>query len=85
LELSDKMQIKIDFYSNKELNSVETIKTPSQIVEKHLGVKSVCEAAAILSSSSMHHAQTTQGKLDGKLIVLKQKNKDVTIAVAIKK
>ena len=85
LELSDKMQIKIDFYTNKELNSVKTIKTPSKIVEKHLGVKSVCEAAAILSSSSTQYAQDGPCKLDGKLIVLKQKNKDVTIAVAIKK
>ena len=77
LKLGSKMKIKIDFYSNKDLNSVKTIKTPSKMVQKHLGVKSVCEASAILSSSSE--------KCEGRLIVSKQKNKDVTIAVAIKK
>lgn len=73
LSLSREMNIQIDFYGKDELNSVETIETPSKMVEKHLGVKSVCEAAAILSAGS------------GKLIVPKKKNKDVTIAVAIRK
>lgn len=73
LALSDEMSIPLDFYSKDELNSVKTIKTPSKMVEKHLGVKSVCEAAAILSADN------------GKLIVHKEKSKDVTIAVAIKK
>jgi cobalt-precorrin 5A hydrolase len=73
LQLSEKMKIKIDFYDNETLNSVKTIKNPSRMVQKHLGVKSVCEASAILSSNN------------GELIVTKQKNKDVTIAVAIKK
>jgi len=82
LKLSDKMQIKIDFYNNQELNSVKTIKTPSKMVEKHLGVKSVCEAAAILSAAS---AKDKSGESGGNLIVTKKKNRDVTIAVAIKK
>jgi len=73
ITLSRALKIQINFYDKKELNSVKTIETPSKMVEKHLGVKSVCEAAAILSSGS------------GKLIVPKKKNKDVTIAVAIKK
>lgn len=73
LTLSKEMKIRIDFYGKKDLNSVKTIETPSKMVEKHLGVKSVCEAAAILSADN------------GKLIVPKNKNKDVTIAVAIKK
>ncbi len=89
LKLSDTMQIKIDFYNNEELNSVETIKTPSKIVEKHLGVKSVCEAAAILSSGFASRGKPAtldkQSKQEGLLIVSKQKNKDVTIAVAIRK
>ncbi|WP_299977887.1 cobalt-precorrin 5A hydrolase [Desulfobacula sp.] len=72
LALSKAMKIQIDFYDKKKLNSVKTIMTPSKMAEKHLGVKSVCEAAAILSAGS------------GKLIVPKKKNKDVTIAVAIK-
>jgi cobalt-precorrin 5A hydrolase len=82
LKLSNEMQIKIDFYSNQELNSVKTIKTPSKMVEKHLGVKSVCEAAAILSAVS---PRDKSGESGGNLIVTKQKNRDVTIAVAIKK
>jgi len=73
LALSKKMKIKIIFYDKKDLNSVKTIITPSEMVEKHLGVKSVCEAAAILAAGN------------GKLIVPKMKNKDVTLAVAIKK
>ena len=73
LALSKEMKIQIAFYDKKDLNSVKTIETPSKMVEKHLGVKSVCEAAAILSANN------------GKLIVPKKKNKDVTIAVAIKK
>jgi len=73
LALSKEMKIQMGFYNKKDLNSVKTIETPSKMVEKHLGVKSVCEAAAILSANN------------GKLIVPKKKNKDVTIAVAIKK
>ncbi|CCK82498.1 cobalt-precorrin 5A hydrolase [Desulfobacula toluolica] len=72
LALSQEMKIQIDFYDKNKLNSVKTIQTPSKMVEKHLGVKSVCEAAAILSAGN------------GQLIVPKKKNKDVTIAVAIK-
>ena len=73
LALSKEMKIQIVFYDKKNLNSVKTIMTPSTMVEKHLGVKSVCEAAAILAASN------------GKLIVPKKKTKDVTLAVAIKK
>jgi len=73
LSLSKELKIQLIFYDKKALNSVKTIQTPSKMVEKHVGVKSVCEAAAILSSDN------------GKLIVTKNKNKDVTIAVAIKK
>lgn len=73
LMLSEKMKIPIAFYDKKALNSVKTIVTPSKMVEKHLGIKSVCEAAAIMAANH------------GNLIVSKKKNKDVTIAVAIKK
>ncbi len=71
LELSGQMNIPLDFYNKDQLNSVTTIKTPSKMAQKHLGVQSVCEAAAILSANN------------GKLLVAKHKNKDVTIAVAI--
>ena len=52
------------------LNTVKNVKNISQIVEKHTGAKSVCEAAAILAASN------------GELIVEKQKTKNVTLAVA---
>jgi cobalt-precorrin 5A hydrolase len=73
LQLADRLGLPIKFYDKNQLNSVDTIETPSKMVEKHLGVKSVCEAAAILAAGR------------GTLIVPKKKNKDVTIAVAIKK
>ena len=73
LAMANEMQIAIDFYNTDQLRSVTTLQTPSKMVEKHLGVKGVCEAAAILSAKN------------GILILPKQKNKDVTIAVAILK
>jgi cobalt-precorrin 5A hydrolase len=72
LKLADNLGLPLELYDNDLLNSVETIENPSKMVEKHLGVKSVCEAAAILAANR------------GRLIVPKHKNKDVTIAVAIK-
>lgn len=73
LSLSEKMKLPMDFYTRDKLNSVKSIETPSEMVEKHVGVKNVCEASAILSAGN------------GNLIVIKKKNKDVTIAVAIRK
>ncbi len=72
LKLAEKMQLAIKFYSKDQLNSVENIKNPSEMVEKHIGVKSVCEAAAILASKG------------GKLIVPKVKKGNATLAVARK-
>ena len=60
----------IRFYEKDQLNRVENIKTPSEMAEKHIGVKSVCEAAALLGTSG------------GKLIVPKQKTPNVTVAIA---
>ncbi len=73
LSLAEKLNLPWAFFDNTQLNSVETIQTPSKMVEKHIGVKSVCEAAAILAANN------------GKLIVPKQKNRDVTLAVALKR
>ncbi len=70
--LSQELNIQIDYYDKNALNSVKTIENPSKMAKKHLGVNSVCEAAAILTANN------------GKLIVPKKKNKDVTIAVAVK-
>jgi len=72
LELADKLNISIIFYEKQELNSVKNIQNPSEMVQKHLGVKSVCEAAAILASQSKN------------LIIPKIIKKNATIAVARK-
>ena len=71
LALAAHLQIPVLFYDRPALASVKTIQTPSPMVEKHLGVKSVCEAAAILASQN------------GTLVLPKKKNQDVTLAVAL--
>ncbi|MDY0374562.1 MAG: cobalt-precorrin 5A hydrolase [Desulfobacterium sp.] len=70
LKLSESLNVPVVFFENRELNTVKNVKNISQIVEKHTGAKSVCEAAAILAASN------------GELIVEKQKTKNVTLAVA---
>jgi cobalt-precorrin 5A hydrolase len=70
IELSRKLDLPLVFYKRQELNQVITIENPSTVVEKHVGVKSVCEAAAILAARN------------GTLIVPKQKTKNVTVAIA---
>lgn len=59
-------------FSKEELSSVKNVPNPSVMVHKHMGVTSVCEAAAILSINTK------------RLLVLKQKTKNTTIAVAQK-
>jgi cobalt-precorrin 5A hydrolase len=71
LALAAHLHLPIRFYDKHRLSSVKTIQTPSKMVEKHLGVQSVCEAAAILASNS------------GTLVLPKQKNPDVTLAAAL--
>ncbi|MCG8636875.1 MAG: cobalamin biosynthesis protein [Desulfobacterales bacterium] len=71
LALGKTLDRPIKFYERDRLNSVETIENPSEMAEKKIKKKSVCEAAAIL------------GAQRGNLIVPKQKTKDVTLAVAI--
>lgn len=73
LMLSDALEVPLQFFENNALGQVKDVPSPSSVVERHLGVKSVCEASAILASGN------------GRLIVTKKKNKDVTLAVAIKK
>jgi len=72
LDMARELGHPIKFYSRERLNSVENILNPSKMVEKHIGVKSVCEAAAILASNN------------GDLIVPKMKKGNVTVAVARK-
>jgi cobalt-precorrin 5A hydrolase len=73
LELSKKHAIRFYFINKEELDSVKNIKNPSKIVQKHMGVKSVCEAAAIKAGGN------------ATLIVQKQIKGNVTIAIARKK
>jgi cobalt-precorrin 5A hydrolase len=70
LALAKKYKLKLKFYTHQQLDQVEGIKTPSAMVEKHTGAKSVCEAAALLAA----------GK--SRLIVTKKKTPNVTVAVA---
>jgi len=70
LKLGKELQIPVQFYNKEQLNSVKHIKTPSAMVKKHIGVNSVCEAAAILATNQ------------GKLIVNKHKKGNATVAVA---
>jgi len=70
VELAKDLNLPIEFFNREELNSVKDIQTPSTMVEKHVGVKSVCEAAAILASRT------------GTLLVPKQTTPNVTVAIA---
>jgi cobalt-precorrin 5A hydrolase len=69
LDLAERMKVPIRFFGRDELNTVTT-PNPSGVVEKHLGVKSVCEAAAILAAGG------------GRLIIPKQKSLNATLAAA---
>ncbi|MCF8026801.1 MAG: cobalt-precorrin 5A hydrolase [Desulfobacteraceae bacterium] len=57
-------------YSRARLAEIKDVPTPSETVEKHMGVKSVCEAAAIKAARS------------GQILVPKQKTRNTTVAVA---
>ena len=70
LALAENLGLPLNFYDRQELNQVKTIENPSLMVEKHVGVKSVCEAAAILAAQN------------GTLVVPKQTTRNATIAVA---
>ena len=70
IALSRQFDLPLVFYKRQELNQVINIENPSTVVEKHVGVKSVCEAAAILAAQN------------GTLIVPKQKTQNVTVAIA---
>jgi cobalt-precorrin 5A hydrolase len=71
LALAKSLNLPVRFYDKHRLLSVKTIQNPSKMVQKHIGVDSVCEAAAILASHN------------GTLILPKQKTPDVTLAVAV--
>jgi cobalt-precorrin 5A hydrolase len=70
LALADARQLPLRFFSRDRLGRVEGIQSPSAMVTKHIGVPSVCEAAAILAADQ------------GDLIVPKHKSANVTLAIA---
>ena len=70
IEVAERLQVPLQFFTREELDAVESIPNPSEIVKKYIGVSSVCEAAAILASNR------------GKIIVPKQTSPNVTLAVA---
>ena len=72
LDTARELAVPLTFYEKEMLVKVTDIPSPSRMVEKHTGVKSVCEAAAIQAAGG------------GKLVVRKQKTANVTVAVARK-
>ncbi|RLB11035.1 MAG: cobalamin biosynthesis protein CbiG [Deltaproteobacteria bacterium] len=72
LEFADEMDVAVKFFSSEELKCI-SVPNPSKTAEKHVRTKSVCEASAIAAVKM------------GQIVVPKQKFKNVTIAVALKK
>ena len=71
IALAQELCLPLEFFGREEINRVEdAVQTPSAMVEKHIGVKSVCEATAILA---------THG---GELIVPKRTTRNATVAIA---
>lgn len=69
LEVARNLHIPIRFFTREELSAIDS-PNPSKIVHHHIGVPSVCEAAAVLASKK------------GELIVPKQISPNVTLAIA---
>jgi cobalt-precorrin 5A hydrolase len=70
LRIAQDLGCRTIFYTKDELNRVDGISSPSAVVKKYTGAKSVCEAAAIIASSM------------GTMVVPKQKTRNVTVAIA---
>jgi len=75
IDFAAEMNLPIQFFTREELARVEGILSPSAVVTQHIGVPSVCEAAAILAGRS-------GGYRTSKLIVPKQISENVTVAIA---
>ena len=69
-EAAARLGVGLSVYRREELARVEGVANPSAVVQKHVGVGSVCEAAAIL------------GARGGELIVPKHKTANATVAIA---
>ncbi len=70
LELARTLHVPIEFYTRDQLDQVKNVPNPSSRVNKHIGVDSVCEAAAILATG-----QTT-------LLTPKTASRTATLAIA---
>jgi len=70
LALARTLNVPIEFYTKDQLNQVTRVPTPSSLVNKHIGVQSVCEAAAMLATG-----QT-------RLLAPKTAGRTVTLAIA---
>jgi cobalt-precorrin 5A hydrolase len=71
IALAEELAVPVEFFGRDEIGRVEDdVLNPSAAVEKHIGVKSVCEAAAILASRG------------GALIVPKRMTRNATVAIA---
>jgi cobalt-precorrin 5A hydrolase len=69
--LAQELGLPLEFFDREQIGGVEdAMPTPSAAVKKHIGVKSVCEAAAILASRG------------GMLIVPKRSSRNATVAIA---
>jgi cobalt-precorrin 5A hydrolase len=68
-ELAGRLGVNVQYFSADELKAVQT-PNPSATVKKHMGVSSVCEAAALLAARA------------DRLLATKAKSKNVTMAVA---
>ena len=71
LALARTLNVPIEFYTRDELDQVKTVPNPSSLVNKHIGVKSVCEAAAMLATGRTC------------LIIPKTASRTVTLALAV--
>ncbi|MDD4273188.1 MAG: cobalt-precorrin 5A hydrolase [Desulfobacter postgatei] len=70
LALARTLNVPIEFYTRDELDQVKRVPNPSSLVNKHIGVKSVCEAAAMLATGTTC------------LLIPKTASRKVTLALA---
>ncbi len=70
LALARRLGVETEFFEAEQINAVE-VPNPSEAAQRHLGVRSVCEATARLAARG------------GPLLVEKQKSPNATVAVAL--
>ena len=70
LDAAKELNVPLLFFGKSDLASIKA-PHPSSVVEKHMGVSSVCEATALLKTGG------------GRLLVPKTKSRNATLAVAL--